>query len=134
MRPARALLSAPNTALLLALSAGMLPACASSGVPQPVPGGRIGTLEPGRYVCEMPGDAAGAAGKPVTEFEFQVVNSSSYKAQGIRGSYLHTGDRVVMTSGKLRGLKLHRITQGFLRHVLADGSEGPMRCVLSARR
>ena len=129
MRFPPALPPASVTALLLALGA-----CSHGETPPPVPGGRIGTLVPGRYVCELPGDASGAAGKPVPEFEFRVVNASSYKVDGIRGSYLHTGDRVLMTAGKLNGLKLHRVTQGFLRQVAPDGSDGPMRCVLSSHR
>ena len=110
-------------------------ACASPGVqPPPVEGGKIGTLAMGRYICELPGDASGAAGNPIPEFEFRVVNASSYKAGDIRGSYLYTGDRVLMTGGKLKGLALHRISDGFLRRIEKDGSDGEMRCVLTVRR
>jgi hypothetical protein len=108
-------------------------AAAASEAPPPPPGGRIGTLALGHYVCELPGDAAGPAGRPVPEFRFRVVNASSYKAAGIRGSYLYTGDRVVMTGGKLKGLKLHRISEGFLRKIEEDGSDGEMRCVRISR-
>lgn len=119
------------TALIAALA---LSACVATAEPPTVPGGRIGTLVPGRYVCEMPGDAAGEVGKPIPDFEFRVVNASSYKAGGVRGSYLRTGNRVLMTGGPLKGLRLRSITQGFLRRVAEDGSDGPMRCVLSSRR
>lgn len=88
----------------------------------------------GLYTCELPGDASGAVGNPIPEFEFRVVNASSYKAGGIRGSYLYTGDRVLMTGGKLKGLALHRISEGFLRRVEHDGSDGEMRCVRTSRR
>ena len=128
MTPARPLRSARFAAVLLA---GFC-ACASAA-PPPLPGGPIGTLALGRYVCELPGDAAGQAGRPQPDFEFRVVNASSYKAGGIRGSYLLTGDRVVMTGGKLKGLKLHRLSGGFLRKIEEDGSDGEMRCVLAAR-
>ncbi|MCT2400040.1 hypothetical protein [Novosphingobium mangrovi (ex Huang et al. 2023)] len=118
--------------IALVLVAGSLSvAAAASEAPPPPPGGRIGTLALGRYVCEMPGDAAS---RPVHQFEFRVVNASSYKAGGVRGSYLYTGDRVVMTGGKLKGLRLHRISEGFLREIAEDGSDGPMRCVRTSRR
>lgn len=129
MNPARPLRSSTIAAILLAAG---LSACASDGAPPPVSGGRIGTLALGRYVCEMPGDASGPAGKPIIEFEFRVVNASSYKAGGIRGSYLYTGDHVIMTGGKLKGLRLHRISEGFLRQIAENGSDGEMRCVRTA--
>lgn len=125
----------------LALPSGLVAAAlllASSGCaanappPPPVPGGPISTLPIGTYTCELPGDAGGAPGKLVPEYEFRIVNSSSYKAGGIRGSYLFVGDRVTMTGGKHKGLRLHRISSNFLRQVKDDDSDGEMRCVLSA--
>lgn len=123
----------PAVALITALALA-LPALAADSVPPPVPGGRIGTLEMGDYTCELPGDAGGSAGTPVPEYAFRVVNASSYKAGGVRGSYLLAADRVTMTGGKLKGLRLHRISSGFLRRIADDGSDGPMRCVLTSRR
>jgi hypothetical protein len=99
----------------------------------PPPGGAIATLPLGTYTCEMPGDAGGAVGKPVPDHEFRIVNASSYKAGGIRGSYLFVGDRVTMTGGKLKGLKLHRISTGFLRKIEDNGADGDLRCVRSSR-
>ncbi|HUD28281.1 MAG TPA: hypothetical protein VMQ93_05365 [Novosphingobium sp.] len=116
-------------ALLLAATG-----CAASATPPPAPGGAISTLALGTYTCELPGDAAGAVGKPMPDQEFRIVNSSSYKAGGIRGSYLFVGDRVTMTGGKLKGLKLHRISTGFLRKVEADGSDGELRCVRTSHK
>lgn len=121
----------PLRSALFAILPGVLSACASASPPPPVAGGPIGTLTIGRYVCELPGDASGAAGRPQPDFEFRVVNASSYKAGGVRGSYLLTGDRVMMTGGKLKGLRLHRISGGFLRRIEQDGSDGEMRCVLA---
>ncbi|EJL35304.1 hypothetical protein [Novosphingobium sp. AP12] len=108
--------------------------CAASATPPLAPGGAIATLALGSYTCEMPGDAGGAVGKPVPDYAFRVVNSSSYKAGGIRGSYLFVGDRVTMTGGKLKGLKLHRISAGFLREVKPDGTDGDLRCVRASRK
>lgn len=129
------LLFTARTSILPALVGLTLSACASHREPPaPVQGGTIGTLPLGHYTCELPGDAGGPVGKPVPDYAFRVVNSSSYKTAGVRGSYLYTGDRVVMTGGKLKGLKLHRLSDGFLRRVEADGSDGEMRCVLRSRR
>lgn len=112
----------------------VLAACAGAKTPPPpVPGGEIGTLTAGKYTCEMPGDAGGPVGKVLPEYAFRVVNASSYKAGGIRGSYLYTGDRVVMTGGTLKGLKLRRVSDGFLRQIDDRGSETGMRCVLTSR-
>ncbi|KHK91210.1 hypothetical protein [Novosphingobium malaysiense] len=122
-------------AILLGTALPAITACVADGPPPPpVPGGRIHTLAIGHYTCEMPGDATGVAGRPVPESSFRVVNASSYKAGGMRGSYLYTGNRVVMTGGKLKGLTLHRISEGFLREIAADGSDGDMRCVLTSRK
>lgn len=82
----------------------------------------------------MPGEAGGLVGKPLPEYEFRIVNASAYKAQGERGSYLYVGDTVTMTGGKLKGLKLHKLSGNFLRKVEANGSDGEMRCVRTSRK
>lgn len=126
MKPAHLLAAAICATCVLA-------ACAGAKTPPPaVPGGEIGTLTVGKYICEMPGDAGGPVGKVLPEYGFRVVNASSYKAGGIRGSYLYTGDRVVMTGGTLKGLKLLRVSDGFLRQIDDNGSETGMRCVLTS--
>lgn len=131
------MLRALPPAVLAAATAALLTAAASPGQakdrgwPPPVPGGLIGTLDQGRYTCEMPGVAGGPVRIAAKEFDFTVVRGSSYRAGGQRGSYLLTGDQVTMTGGALKGLKLHQISRGFLRRVEADGSDGEMRCVLA---
>lgn len=103
--------------------------------PPPVPGGALGTLLLGHYSCEKDGDAGGPVGTPAPTLDFQVVNFSSYKGvDGVRGSYLMTGDNVVMTGGGLRGLRLHRISTGFVRVVGEDGVDSETRCVLTSRK
>ncbi|MEJ2409741.1 MAG: hypothetical protein P8Y58_15100 [Novosphingobium sp.] len=134
MKPATAPRSILLAALVLAAGVPAVTACAASAPPPPVPGGRIGTLALGRYTCELPGVAGGPAGTHLPEYDFRIVNASSYKAGGVRGSYLYSGGRVVMTGGKLKGLTLHRISIGFLRRIAEDGSDGPMRCVRTSRR
>ncbi|WP_243652381.1 hypothetical protein [Novosphingobium sp. PhB165] len=117
--------------LLMTMAA---PVAARNSAP-PIPGGPLGTLALGRYNCEKDGDAGGPVGIPVPTLNFQVVIYSSYKGvDGVRGSYLLTGDDVVMTGGGLRGMRLHRISPGFLRVVGADGADTETRCVLSSRR
>lgn len=119
----------------LALAAAIgLAATAAIGLPAPasaVPGGPIGTLAQGRYRCELPGDALSAAGRPMPEADFTVVSASSYRSKGRLGSYLLTGDDVVMTSGPHRGQKYHRLSRGFLRRVGPGGQDTGLRCVLS---
>jgi hypothetical protein len=110
--------------LVLALSAA--PASA-------VPGGEIDTLELGHYTCELPGDALAERGVHVPAEDFAVVYGSSYRAKGVRGTYLLTGDEVVMTSGAKKGARYHRLTAGFLRRENADGSDGDLRCVIANR-
>lgn len=111
----------------------LAPSLALAAPASAVPGGEIGTLEQGRYTCELPGDATGPAGRHVPEADFTVVSASSYRASGRLGSYLLTGDDLVMTSGPHRGQKFHRISRKFLRQVAPDGSEGELRCVLGRR-
>jgi hypothetical protein len=98
-----------------------------------VPGGEIDTLTIGRYTCELPGDALGPRGEHVPDADFAIVFGSSYRAKGVRGTYLLTGDQIVMTSGPRMGERYHRLTQGFLRKQNADGSDGDLRCVIANR-
>lgn len=94
-----------------------------------VPGGEIDSLPRGTFICEMPGDATGAAGLRQDGEHFTIISASTYEAGGKRGSYLLTGDRLVMTSGPKKGEKFHRISNSFLRKTDADGRDGQMRCV-----
>lgn len=115
------------------VAVSMLAGCATGkAAPPPVPGGQIGTLTQGNYTCELPGDAAGPVGKVLPQYDFEVVGASSYKAGGVQGSYLHTGDRVVMTGGKLKGLKFLRVSDRYLRQIDDQGKETGMRCVLTS--
>ena len=107
------------TTLLAALAA---PALA-------VPGGQIGSLRPGAYQCEMPGDATGAAGLRTPAADFDIINANTYATQSGRGTYLLTGDLLQLTSGPLKGAKYHRITNNFMRQIGPDGQDTAMRCV-----
>lgn len=128
----RSSLAAPLAAAAVLTLPALLasaPALASSK-PPPVPGGLLSTLTLGNYTCELPGDAGGPAGVPVPAYSFRIVSSSTYKNEGVRGSYLFIGQRVMMTGGRLKGFALHRISDGFLRKIGPDGKDEDMRCVL----
>ena len=98
-----------------------------------VPGGEISTLPPGKYTCELPGDAAGPFRVRRPADDFAIVSASSYVASGARGTYLLTGDDVVMTSGPFKGRKFERTSRGFLRYSGPDRQDKSMRCVLATR-
>ena len=110
--------------LLLSLFA-LLPASAAHAAP----GGRLGTLPIGRYLCELPGSATTAAGIAQPKEDFAILHSSRYEAGGERGIYLLTGDLVQITSGPKDGARYRRISEGFLRKLNLDGTDGELRCV-----
>lgn len=92
------------------------------------PGGPLGTLRPGSYVCELPGDAAGAVGHPVEAEGFAIIDARSYGVGLDRGTYLLLGDRLTMTSGPKRGQTFHQLGGGFLRRT-ESGVDTALRCV-----
>jgi hypothetical protein len=106
--------------ILLVLAAG--PALAA-------PGGAIGTMQRGHYVCELPGDATGLAGRRVPDSDFTITNASSYEAAGLSGTYLLTGDVLTMTSGPMQGQRYRKKSANFLRLIAPDGSDSALRCV-----
>jgi hypothetical protein len=116
----------PFPALMLAL------VCAGAPL-RAVPGGEIGTLPTGRYLCEKPGDVTGLIAVRVPEGDFRILASSSYAVDGKRGSYLLLGERMVMTGGPFEGRAFQRTSIGYLREIGADGQPGELRCVLTAR-
>ena len=93
------------------------------------PGGDIGTMPIGTYVCEVPGTADGPAANRLPGEDFQITSASTYQAGGARGSYLLTGTSFTMTSGPRNGAQYVRQSEGFLRKLGPDGQPGPIRCV-----
>lgn len=89
---------------------------------------QIGTIEQGRYVCELPGDAAGAAGIPQPDESFTITSASRYTSPQGEGTYLRRGDRVTMTSGPRNGDSYAIISRGFLRKI-ENGEPSRLRCV-----
>jgi hypothetical protein len=98
---------------------------------QPVdaaPGGRLGTLPLGHYVCALPGDATGEAITKIEGAWFEILTASSYVAEGGRGTYLLTGDDVVFTRGPMRGARFIRQSSQMLRKLDENGEPDRMRC------
>jgi len=110
--------SLPFAALLVAL-ASVAPAK-----------GPVDTIDRGRYVCELPGDAGGAAGRPQPERDFTVEGSSRYSSPQGHGTYLRRGDRIDMTSGPRKGDAYRIVRTGFLKLLQPDGTPSRLRCVL----
>lgn len=102
---------------------------AASGAAFAVPGGPIDVLAPAAYACEMPGDATNAAGYRVAEEDFAIADSTSYFTPEGRGTYLLTGDDLVLTSGPKKGNRYRRASDNFLRKLGPDGKETALRCV-----
>ncbi len=91
--------------------------------------GPIGTLLLGRYLCELPGDAAGPASRPIDKAWFDVTNGSSYRAATGKGTYLLRGDEVVFTRGPMRGARFERVSPKALQRTNLEGEFARMRCV-----
>lgn len=102
---------------------------AASGAAFAVPGGPIDVLAPAAYACEMPGNATNADGYRVDEENFAIADSTSYFTPEGRGTYLLTGDDLVLTSGPKKGNRYRRASDNFLRKLGPDGKETTLRCV-----
>ena len=94
--------------------------------------GRVETAERGLYVCELPGDAAGAASHVQADRNFTVETSSRYSSPQGAGTYLRRGGRLQMTSGPRKGEAYQVMHPGFLRLLQPDGKTGRLRCVLQS--
>ena len=116
---------------LFAVLAVLAPAMAA--LAEAAPADTIGTLQTGRYVCELPGDALGPAGIHRPDADFVILNASGYRSAVGTGSYLLVGRTVTFTSGPRQGEQFRLVTSRFLRRVNADGSDNPLRCVLRNR-
>ena len=106
-----------------------LAACAPAQPIRPVPGGEIGVLQQGQYVCELPGDATGPAGIRQDKQDFSIHNGSRYSNPAGRGTYLLVGDTVTMTSGPKKGQQFRKLSNNFLRELDSAARETDLRCV-----
>jgi hypothetical protein len=112
-------------------SAAVLCAALSFAVPAQAQG-PIGTVQQGSYVCELPGDAAGARGVEQEGAAFRIESASRYSSATGSGTYLRRGDELVFTSGARNGERYQIVSSGFLRK-LEDGKESRLRCVRRER-
>jgi len=94
--------------------------------------GVIGTVQQGRYICELPGDARGPRGVEQPGLGFRIENASRYSSEAGNGTYLRRGNEVVFTSGARNGERYQVITTSFLRK-LEDGKPSRLRCVRRER-
>ena len=108
--------------LLAAAGAGSTPADA-------VVGGKLGTVQRGKYICEMPGDAASTRGVLTPEHDFEITTSSTYRTPAGEGTYLRTGDDVKITSGPKFGEHFVMKSERYLRLLDGKGAETGLRCV-----
>ena len=110
----------------------LVPIALWAGAPVVAAAGPLSTLTLGRYVCERPGEPGSQVAVTEPELSFAVTTASRYvAADGVRGTYLLTGDTIEMTSGPLVGTRLVRLRGSFLRVLSSDGVPSPTRCVLS---
>jgi hypothetical protein len=120
-RYARAM-KTPITALILA-------AAAATAVPATAQGA-IGVVDRGKYVCELPGDAAGRAGIEQPERNFTIQSASRYSSPQGKGTYLRRGNTLTLTSGPRRGESFTVSSSGSLR-AIEGGRPGRLRCILT---
>lgn len=93
----------------------------------------IGTMPRGEYRCELPGDAAGAAGVEQAEESFTILSASRYRSGDGRGTYLRRGNMLSMTSGPRNGDRYVIVSENFLRKLDADGKPTRLRCIRARR-
>ena len=91
--------------------------------------GPVGTAERGAYSCELPGNAAGAAGIAQPQENFRIASASRYQSAQGDGTYLRRGDTIRFTSGPRAGEAYAMESESFFRRLNAEGKPGRLRCV-----
>jgi len=92
--------------------------------------GPVDTIDRGRYVCELPGDAGTQASHPQPDRNFTIETASRYSSPQGGGTYLRRGDRFDMTSGPRKGEAYRIVRTGFVKLLQPDGTPSRLRCVL----
>lgn len=115
------------TAIMITMTAAILTASASTLLSTPLQA-QIGTIERGHYTCELPGDAAGAAGIAQPAESFTIESASRYSSPQGDGTYLRRGDRLTFTSGPRNGTNYTIESRGFLRKI-ENGQPSRLRCI-----
>ena len=91
--------------------------------------GPVGTAERGTYSCELPGNAAGAAGIAQSQEDFTIASASRYQSARGDGTYLRQGKTIRFTGGPRKGEAYAMESANFLRRLGPDGKPGRLRCV-----
>lgn len=110
---------------------GALAAALASPAFADAPGGPLGTLPIGEYVCSLPGDATGPAWRVVPEKGFTIDNASTYRTEAGAGTYLLAGNQVRFTRGPMKGMRFERTGNATLRWLDDNGEPGRVRCIRS---
>lgn len=113
----------------LSIICGVIAATSAMAASAGAPGGPLGTLPIGEYVCSLPGDAGGKAWHIVPEKGFTIGNASTYHTDQGSGTYLLAGDQVRFTRGPMKGMRFERTSHGTLRWLDEDGNRGRVRCI-----
>ena len=114
----------------LTLSLAGLLACLAALPAHAVPGGKIGVLKRGLYICEWPGDAAGLDWRVrEPEWDFEITSAARYKDSAGHGTYLRTSDDLLFTSGPKKGVRFVLKSENYLRRLGPDGEVDGFRCV-----
>ncbi len=94
-------------------------------------GGRLGTIPLGTYECALPGTATGAAYVVQPNRTFRIASASRYESKMGNGTYLLTGDKLVVTRGPMQGDRYRRTGPASLRELGADGKQTRLRCTMT---
>jgi hypothetical protein len=94
--------------------------------------GPIGTIERGRYVCELPAEVPGEVALEQPAESFEIAGASRYRSPQGNGTYLRRGDRVTMSSGPRNGVEYEVISPSLLRKI-ENGQPGRLRCYWRGR-
>ena len=112
----------------------LISAVASAAIAAPaLAQGQPSTIERGRYVCELPGNAAQDAGIEQQDENFTIISASRYRSDGSRGTYLRRGNVLTMTSGPRNGDSYIIESENFLRKLDTAGIPTRLRCIRSGR-
>ena len=93
--------------------------------------GPVGTAARGSFSCELPGDAAGAAGISQPEQNFRIASASRYQSAQGDGTYLRQGKTIRFTGGPRKGEVYRLESENFFRRLGSDGQPTRLRCVRS---
>ncbi len=117
--------------LLTAFAAALAAISPAAGQGERTPAsssGPLATLPHGAYGCALPGDAGGAAYKPVAGEDFRIIPASRYSTTAGEGTYILRGRELTFTRGPKKGERFQRVGENQLRKIARDGSVTEILC------